>query len=202
MDSNAMRQVVAPAYGWSKERTLPTLHAQGQGDELLFTAGPEQARVCLRNGEIESVTVQYGDRPARVIGPDEAGYLRVGEGNWARDVYHWVRPGGELPSLRLGITHHCGMGTWSSLPHDFELHPEPGFEELFFYLLEGGPRRAIQVGRGQWESGEPVDGLWPVHDHSFGVIPMGYHPVVGEPGVRVSYVWAYLAKKPEWEKFK
>ena len=25
-------------------------------------------------------------------------------------------------------------------------------------------------------------------------------PVVGEPGVHVSYIWVYLCKKPEWEK--
>jgi len=31
---------------------------------------------------------------------------------------------------------------------------------------------------------------------------MGYHPVVGEPGVQISYVWVYLAKYPRWEKVK
>jgi hypothetical protein len=31
---------------------------------------------------------------------------------------------------------------------------------------------------------------------------MGYHPVVGEPGVHISYVWVYLAKYPRWEKVK
>jgi 5-deoxy-D-glucuronate isomerase len=45
-----------------------------------------------------------------------------------------------------------------------------------------------------------VDASWLVRDRSFGTIPMGYHPVVGEPGVHVSYVWAYLVKKKEWEK--
>ena len=102
--------------------------------------------------------------------------------------------------MRLGITQHRGQGTWSSLPHAFELHTEPGFEEVFFYLLDGSPQRAIQVGRGVWQDNSPVDAIWPVSDRTFGVVPMGYHPVVGEPGVRVSYVWVYLAKKKAWEK--
>ena len=39
-----------------------------------------------------------------------------------------------------------------------------------------------------------------IEDKTFGMVPMGYHPVVGEPGVSVSYIWVYLCKKPEWEK--
>ena len=44
--------------------------------------------------------------------------------------------------------------------------------------------------------------FWPIEDHSFGVVPMGYHPVVGEPGTNVWYVWVYLAKHARWEKVK
>ena len=62
--------------------------------------------------------------------------------------------------------------------------------------------RAIQVGRGVWFDNAPVDAVWSVADRSFGTVPMGYHPVVGEPDVRVSYVWVYLAKKEKWEKVK
>ena len=90
--------------------------------------------------------------------------------------------------------------TWSSLPHPFENHSEPDFEEVFFYLLSGGSKRALQVGRGLWADGSKVDAAWLVADRTFSVIPMGYHPLVAEPGVTASYVWAYLAKKKEWEK--
>ena len=102
--------------------------------------------------------------------------------------------------MRLGQTMHSGESTWSSLPHEFENYPENGFEEIFFYLLSGANKKAIQVGRGLWTDGNPVNDVWSVEDRTFSIIPMGYHPVVGEPGVRVSYVWAYLAKKKEWEK--
>ena len=77
---------------------------------------------------------------------------------------------------------------------------ERRFEEVFFYLLSGGNSKAIQVGSGLWADGSPVEASWPVYDRTFGTIPMGYHPVVGEPGVQVKYVWAYLVKKPSWEK--
>jgi 5-deoxy-D-glucuronate isomerase len=56
------------------------------------------------------------------------------------------------------------------------------------------------MGRGVWSDNTEVDSSWPVRDHTFSTIPMGYHPVVGEPGVQVSYVWVYLCKKPGWEK--
>ncbi len=183
------------SYEWSNERRLATLEASGAGEILVFGAGTERAEVHLAAGTIAKVVCG-----STTVRPDQAKHLVVGEGNWQRDVYHFLKPGGPAPTLRLGITRHRGLGTWSSLPHPFELHPELGFEEVFFYLLEDGPRNGIQVGRGVWHDGSKVDGVWPVRDRTFGTIPMGYHPVVGEPGVQVSYVWAYLAKKQTWEK--
>jgi 5-deoxy-D-glucuronate isomerase len=94
------------------------------------------------------------------------------------------------------------VGTWSSLPHDFELNTEAGFEEVFFYIASGTTARGIQLGRGVWHDNSPVDAVWPFADREFGTVPMGYHPVVGEPGVQISYVWVYLAKHPRWEKVK
>ena len=105
-------------------------------------------------------------------------------------------------AMRVGITHHRGTGTWSSLPHDFELNTEAGFEEVFFYILKGKPMRALQLGRGVWFDNSAVDDVWPIAHETFGTVPMGYHPVVGEPGVNVSYVWVYLAKHARWEKVK
>ena len=96
-----------------------------------------------------------------------------------------------------------GANTWSDTPHPFERVPVLGFEEVFLYLLKSGSDlsiSAIQCGEGLWQDGAKVDDRWKVHDRDISAIPMGYHPVVGEPGVTVSYIWAYLAKKPEWEK--
>lgn len=129
-------------------------------------------------------------------------HIVVGEGNLKRDVWHFSKPGGPLPILRCGFTIHGGENTWSSTPHPFEMNLQDGFEEVFLYLLSGGEWRnqAIQVGHGCWENRDSVTKIWQVKDRDISAIPMGYHPVVGEPGVHVSYIWAYLAKKKEWEK--
>lgn len=189
-------------YDWSNEKRLDTLKVGGEGDTLVFEASGERAEVYLKDGTIDKVVfIASGGEPV-VVSATEAHAIVVGEGNAERDVYHYLKPGGPAPTMRLGITVHRGKGTWSSLPHDFELNTESGFEEVFFYILEGESKRGIQVGKGVWCDNAPVDTAWPIKDHTFGTVPMGYHPVVGEPGVHVSYVWVYLAKKKSWEKVK
>jgi len=187
------------SYPWNNEKRLLTLSAWGDSDVLTFETGHEEAKVYLADREIDHVACTLSGTGA-VIKPAQAHHIVVGEGNAQRDVYHYLTPGGPAPFLRLGITKHRGHGTWSSLPHPFELNAELGFEEVFFYLLNGEGARAIQVGKGVWCDGTPVDTAWFVRDHSWSTIPMGYHPVVGEPDVHVSYIWAYLAKEKHWEK--
>lgn len=189
-------------YDWSKSAPLETLSAYGSGNVLVFETPNERAEVHLVENNLSLALnpvekVVFNGTEVNIKGVDA---LVVGSGNTQRHVYHYLRPDGPALTLRLGITVHNGTGSWSSLPHGFELNTEPGFEEVFFYLLNGGTGRGIQVGKGVWHDGERVDSIWQVHDRTFGVVPMGYHPVVGEPGVNVAYVWAYLAKKKEWEK--
>lgn len=204
------------AFSWSNEIKLDTLSATSYktetNDVLVFETIDSRAEVYLKDGRIENV-VYYGpseidsliyggeDIPAIVMAEDVLPII-VGDGNTQRRVYHYLKPGGPATTMRLGMTIHSDEGTWSSLPHDFELNTEPGFEEVFFYILDGGSKKGIQVGKGVWCDGSPVDSIWPIGDKTFGTVPMGYHPVVGEPGVKVAYVWAYLAKKKEWEKVK
>jgi 5-deoxy-D-glucuronate isomerase len=187
------------SYPWSNDEKLLTLKVGGESDVLTFETGQEKAEVYLVDGNIERVVCSVSGTRT-VINREQAHHVVVGEGNAQRDVYHYLKPNEAAPSLRLGITKHRGFGTWSSLPHPFELIPELGFEEVFFHLLKGGSGRAIQVGKGVWCDGTPVDQAWFVRDHSWSTIPMGYHPVVGEPEVHVSYIWAYPAKKKQWEK--
>ncbi len=169
---------------------------------VVFEAPGERAEVHIADGTIGKVVFTRAGSAPVIVEAKDAHALVVGKGNAERDVYHYLKPGGPAPTMRLGITVHRGEGTWSSLPHDFELHTEPGFEEVFFYILKGATKSGIQVGKGVWFDNTPVDTAWPIKDHTFGTVPMGYHPVVGEPGVHVSYVWVYLAKKKEWEKVK
>lgn len=190
------------SYKWSNKARLETLTATGDGCVLVFEAPGESAQVYLKNGTIDKVVFTAAGNPPVTVSAKDAHAIVVGEGNAQRDVYHYLKPGGAAPTMRLGITKHRGVGTWSSLPHDFELNTEPGFEEVFFYLMEGTTKRGIQVGKGVWFDNSAVDSCWPIKDQTFGTVPMGYHPVVGEPGVGVSYVWVYLAKKKSWEKVK
>ena len=189
-------------YQWSNEKKLDTLTAEGENNVLKFSAGSEKAEVYLEDGDIAKVVFSSDGVDKIVIDNKDCRQVVVGEANTRRDVYHYLTPGSSAKTMRLGITKHCDKNTWSSLPHHFELATEPGFEEVFFYILKGGPERAIQVGRGVWHDNTEVDAVWPVHSHTFGTVPMGYHPVVGEPEVFVSYVWVYLAKKERWEKVK
>lgn len=184
---------------WNNEKKLDTLEVSFSGNVLLFKTPEERAEVHLSEGDIEKVIFTYQGKTTTVAS-NEKHSIVVGSGNAERDVDHYLKPNGCAPTMRLGITKHRGLGTWSSLPHHFELATEPGFEEAFFYLLKGETQSAIQVGRGVWFDNTPVDAVWKVKDRSFSTVPMGYHPVVGEPGVHVSYVWVYLAKKKSWEK--
>lgn len=189
-------------YKWSNKALLDTLTVTGDNNILSFKAPGENAEVYLKDGSIEKVIfTKAGKKPVTITSKDVK-VMEVGEKNFKRDVYHYLKPNGPAPTMRLGITVHRGEGTWSSLPHDFELNTEPGFEEVFFYLLTGATQRGIQIGRGVWYDNSPVDSAWGIKDHTFGTVPMGYHPVVGEPNVHVAYVWVYLAKKKNWEKIK
>jgi 5-deoxy-D-glucuronate isomerase len=185
---------------WIKQAPLPTLDVKLEGRVLTVIGGDEHATVRLGDDDrIDAVEFRCGD-VHRVINRADALSIVVGEKTWERDVVHFLAPGGPAPRMRLGLTVHRAEGTWSSLPHAFELNAELGFEEAFLYLLYGGTQRAIQVGRGVWSDGAPVDEAWTVEHRTLSTIPMGYHPLVGEPGVQVSYVWVYLVKHPHWEK--
>lgn len=189
-------------YDWSNKKQLDALSVTGENNVLVFEASGEHVEVHLKDGTIDKVVFSTAGGSPVIIGAKDAHAIVVGEGNAQRDVYHYLKPGGPAPTMRLGITVHRGEGTWSSLPHDFELNTEPGFEEVFFHIMKGASKRGIQVGRGVWFDNTPADVVWPIKDHTFSTVPMGYHPVVGEPGVHVSYVWVYLAKKKSWEKVK
>ena len=184
---------------WVNEQNLRELQVFANEDGLSVSDGLEKAHVKILNGTISSVEFSNGLQDWE-IQSEQAKIVNVGSGNTAREVHHFLFPGGPATRLRLGQTFHQGEGTWSSLPHDFELNPELGFEEFFHYQISGGSGVAHQVGRGVWRDGLEVDTVWTVSDGDFATIPMGYHPVVAEPGVKISYIWAYLVKFPHWEK--
>lgn len=190
-------------YPFNNQNNLPNLKSEGSGNTLIYTTPAEKAVVNL-NDEGEVIDIQHTDLTTGesiTIEHAQAKHVVVGEKNYARDVYHHLGPNPKKHlQLRLGLTIHRGEGTWSSLPHSFENFPQPDFEETFFYILKGGPQKGVQIGRGQWCDGSEADAVWQISNRTFSTIPLGYHPVVGEPDVQVRYIWAYIAKKKEWEK--
>lgn len=185
---------------WANTPVFQELSVEKTAEGLLVSDGKDEIRVIEQNGRLSSVICTNANGKVTLVRDEDARTIQVGEENTERTVIHFLGPNGPSARIRLGQTFHSGLNTWSSLPHDFELSPELGFEEFFYYLNSGANGNAIQLGRGIWANGDPVDEAWKVHDGDFAGIPMGYHPVVGEPGVRVSYIWAYLAKYPHWEK--
>lgn len=162
----------------------------------------ETANIMLYEGAI--VDVRYIDPMGtiHVLGKPKETRI-IGDANTKRKVEHYLTPNIKTV-MRLGLTTHIGNGTWSSLPHHFELNPERGFEEVFYYMLYGKTeddvQRAIQIKRGMLHNCIEIDTIEHVTPNTFSIIPMGYHAVCAEPGVNLSYVWCYLAKYPRWEK--
>jgi 5-deoxy-D-glucuronate isomerase len=112
----------------------------------------------------------------------------------------YLKLGGATPTMRLGLTVHRGNRTWSSLPNDFELNMNPGFEDVSFYMLNGATRRGVQVRKRVRFNNKSMDSVWSINNQTFGKVSMGYHPLVGEAGVHVAYALEYLAKNKSWEK--
>src|SRR3979411_399527 len=136
------------AYSWCNKPLLDTLSVEGSGNVLTFSSPREEAQVFLDGDDIGRVIFSLDGKEKAESSGRQAHAIVVGEGNAQRDVFHYLLPGGPAPMMRLGITRHRGGGTWSSLPHDFELDTEAGFEEVFFYIASGAPARGLQDGRG------------------------------------------------------
>ena len=133
----------------------------------------------------------------------DAQHVVVGSGLAERDVYH-VITADHAVTLRIGLTIH--KSAFSSTPHTFELDPEPGFEEVFYFLLPAGGKGLIEA-QGLWPKGINVDRAWPVRHRQLAQVPMGSHRVAALPDnefniPQLMYVWGYLALFDRWEKLK
>ena len=182
---------------------------------MKWTPGPptfDKLSVAIRNGDLVITDNQHNEvvTVGRVASPRPTWYvcgsrvrkprhIVVGKGLCRRDVYHYATKA-NATWLRAGVTVH--RSAFSSLPHDFELTPENGFEEFFLFNTTGS---ALVERRGRSPLVAQVDDVVPVINWNAVQIPMGWHRVVALPDrdgnlADVTYVWAYLAKKPHWEK--
>lgn len=194
----------------SPRKSLPTLQFGFERGRLWFQTATEFISIALPASGFSREPSDFivtravtGDESFQeTFEGSECHHLLVGKDNHVRNVYHWIAGERALRGgLRVGLTVHAGSGFQSSLPHLFELEPTPDFQEVFFYMIEGGANaRAVQIGTGLWHDGTSVNDAWLVGNHDFSVIPMGYHPVLAEPDTEVSYCWAYVCSNSAWEK--
>ena len=172
-------------------------------DLILFTDKANDETVVVRLGDdFQSTNIMaWGTNGVCAVLFYQSKHFVKGEGIAERDVYHFITRE-HCKWLRVGLTIH--RSAFSSTPHAFELSPEVGFEEAFFFLLPDGGK-ALLEGQGAWTDGTEVDAAWSVQHRQFAQVPMGWHRVVGLPledGVppRLAYIWGYLARKDSWEK--
>ena len=196
---------------WVNTPWVGELVVQEYGDHLIRftdTKTNEAVQVFVPedlNGIMMTVLDDAGatttPEPVAGITNDVAQHFVKGEGVAERDVWHYVSDK-HCARLRAGLTVHRSMA--SSTPHPFERTPEPGFEEVFWFILPQSGK-AVLEGEGMRPDGHLVDAVWPVRDRSLAQVPMGWHRVVSLPEEdgtfpQVAYVWCYLCKEERWEK--
>lgn len=109
-----------------------------------------------------------------------------GEPPYRREVFMTVNP--EAPASRL----ICGLtwgddGRWTSWPphqHTRDL------EEVYCFFDIPAPQFALHLSSRQPGT---VEAAHPVSTGDCVVVPEGYHPTVGMPGVRSTYFWVMVA---------
>lgn len=119
----------------------------------------------------------------------------IGKGTARREVRVILGADGPAKKLRCGETVNR-RGGWSSWPpHSFDKDPENDkhFQEFFYYFTDPRDGLAYQVLNTEIvrvDSGRKLE------------IPLGYHPVVAGPGVKLMYVWFYVSPEdkhyPRW----
>ena len=166
--------------------------------------GPRVSFYDVKHGEVVRAFVNHENPEATRFeiggGGTASSCLTVtkGKGLTERLVKHYTNRD-TTKRLRVGITVH--RSAFSSLPHEFEKNPVPGFEEAFYIITQG---KGLVEGDGLLGA-SPVDTAWPVGNANLVAVPMGWHRVVALPNdddslPPMAYVWAYLAKQPNWEK--
>jgi len=168
------------------------------GAEVVFYDRQNDENVMVR---LHQGAVEFFCNTNESLRPPNATHKVIGSGIAQRDVYHFITKE-HCTHLRAGLTVHRSLA--SSTPHTFELAPEPGFEELFWFRIADGDKAIIE-GEGLWPDGSPVDAAWPVRDGDVVQVPMGSHRVMALPDVdgkfpQVAYVWCYLCTEERWEK--
>lgn len=113
---------------------------------------------------------------------------------YKREVFLTLAPQDEGSRLICGIT-FGDQGAWTSWPphqHTTDL------EEVYCYFDIPKPQSAFHFS--SRKDGE-FEYIHPVSTGDCIIIPEGYHPTCGMPGVRSCYFWVMAAHKPESRRY-
>jgi len=153
-----------------------TLGAGSHGAELAVVSTPAMA-----GGEVIQLP------------PERIATTIHGSGRFRREVSLGTVDAFPEQRLMVGETRSV-PGGWTSFPphkHDTVLPPtEMPYEELYFYLMAPSAGFGFQRIYNPPEREDPLDMTFCVHTGDTVVIPHGYHPFVGAPGIEVYYLWA------------
>jgi hypothetical protein len=103
-----------------KKILLPNLKASfNQKKNLInIVTKKEKIQITFNNNTIKNVFYSnFEQKTPKEIKPNKFKKKIVGKKNFKRKVFHFLYPMNEKYKLRVGITHHLGEGSWSSLPH-------------------------------------------------------------------------------------
>lgn len=117
-----------------------------------------------------------------------------GKPPYKREVFMTLAQQDEGSRLICGIT-TGDEGKWTSWPphqHSEEL------EEVYCYFDIPYPQRAFHYA--SRKSGD-FEYIHPVSSGDCVVVPEGYHPTCGMPGVKSTYFWVMAAHKPETRRY-
>lgn len=117
-----------------------------------------------------------------------------GKPPYEREVFMTCAQQDEASRLICGIT-HGEEGMWTSWPphqHSRDL------EEIYCYFDIPRPKSAFHFA--SRKDGE-FEFIHPVSTGDFVVVPEGYHPTCGMPGVKSCYFWIMAAHRPESRRY-
>lgn len=115
----------------------------------------------------------------------------LGKGCWKREVREILGSDNVSGEIRCGETVNR-PGGWSSWPpHRFDQEGAPNFQEVFYVFTDPKDGYGIMRINGELRevrSGDRID------------VPLGEHPIVAGPGVRLMYVWFFVGAEKLYPK--
>ncbi len=117
-----------------------------------------------------------------------------GKPPYRRDVFMTINQEQEASCMINGVTWGDDGGWTSWPPHQHTAH----LEEVYCYFNIPSPRYALHFASRQAGT---VEAIHRVSTGDCVVIPEGYHPTCGTPGIRSCYFWVMAAHRPESRRY-